>query len=253
MPGAAPGGCWRARGPARRAGSFPSNVRGVPVLVALALLLLPGTAFGTWNGPEEVTLGSAHTLEQGAFEMGVFSPLQYGAHDRVTLATHPVLHLLLTPNLALRVRALDGPIVLSVQLGYQQTFLGERDGGFPGTVHAELLLSARLGSVVGVTAIGGYAWAFNPADHRLHFGGTLHFLVSRADLIMVQVLATHSFFDTLATDWPAIQILYAHAWHTFHLGVGVAVGRYEFVPWEDVSLDVNGVPIYPVIDVWWRF
>ena len=197
-------------------------------------------------------LGSAYTLDQGTFEMGVFTPLQYGVHDRVTIITHPILHLLLTPNLTLRVRAYDGPVVLSAQVGYQQTFLAERDGGFPGAVHGEMLASVRLGSAVGLTTLVGYGYGFFPSDHRVNVGGTAHFLIGRSDLILVQALATYS-FSRDEWDWPALQLLYAHAWHTFHLGVGVAVGRYEFVPWEDVSLEVKGVPIYPIIDVWWRF
>lgn len=227
------------------------RVAGLALVSAALTLAAPGALRAWWSQPEEIVEGSAYTHERGTFAMGVFSPLQYGITDWLMLSTHPILQLLLTPNVGLRARVIELPVTFSVQAGYQQTFLDERDGGFPGVVHGELLVSRSLAGAVVLTGLVGYAWGISPSDHRLQVGGTVHVLLGRADLLMAQVNAPYS--GTRETwDRPSGLLLYAHAWHTFHLGVGVAVGRFSFLPWEDVSLDIEGVPVYPVIDAWWR-
>lgn len=225
------------------------------LLAALATVLLVGAPTGDvrawWARPEEIVEGSAYTFERGTFSMGVYSPLQYGATDWLMLSTHPILHLLLTPNVNVRARALEWPVALSLQAGYQQTFLDERGGGFPGTAHGEVLVSRSLGGRVVLTALAGYAWGITPSDHRIQVGGTVHVLLGRADLLMAQVSELYS---ATRSEWerPSGLLFYAHAWHMFHLGAGLAVGRFSFLPWEDVSFDAGGVPLYPVIDAWWR-
>lgn len=227
-------------------------VRGVVVVSLIAAgLAAPREGAAYWSRPEEIVQASAYTFERGTFAMGVFAPLQYGLTDWLMLSTHPVLHLLVTPNLNVRGRILDWPFTLSVQAGYQQTFLAERDGSFPGTTHGEVIVSRSFAERVILTGLLGYAWNFSPTDHRLQVGGAVHVLLGRADLLMAQVDALYSGSHG-EWDWPSGMLFYAHAWHTFHLGVGVAVGRFWFLPSENVSLDIGGVPIYPVVDAWWQ-
>jgi len=228
-------------------------------------LLMPTHARAQFGDTRALTFGTAHTLEPGAFEIGVFSPLQYGAVDGVTVGTHPVLQLLLTPNVHVRVRLFGiAGLAVAFQAGYQQTFLRQGDTDFPGEVNASAVVtqsffsssSAAAGQTVGgrlcLSATVGYGWAFFPTDHRLRLGTAAHWLMSPADLLLLQVVGTYS-GPSDTWERPSVLLMYARAWSTFRLGAGVAVGRFAFVAWEDVRLSVNGVGFYPVIDVWWRF
>lgn len=239
----------------RGRGRGPVRWRWAPAVVALAValgLLAPRPARAEWEDTRRVVAGSAHTFERGTFSLGIFAPLQYGALDSVMLSTHPVLDLLLTPNVGIRVRVYDGPAVVSLQLDYQQTFLGERDGHFPGALANLALVSIPLGWRVGLSVFGGHAWRIGEDVSEVPFGGTLHVLISPSDLLQLQVLAG---WASSGEGWqrPSGQLLYAHAWTRMHLGVGVAVGRFAFVPWEDQRLEVSGVPVFPVVDAWWEF
>lgn len=57
----------------------------------------------------EWSYGEAHVLPEGRWEVGIFAPLAYGLSDRVELATHPLLDVLM-PALTAKVAWLDaGP------------------------------------------------------------------------------------------------------------------------------------------------
>lgn len=89
----------------------------------LVLALAPQSASARWASVQEVTLGTAQVLEQGALTFGVVSPIAYGYRNDVMLESHPVLDLLLVPNLAGRWRILDRPsFVLSMAASYRQSF-----------------------------------------------------------------------------------------------------------------------------------
>lgn len=221
-------------------------------MCALVCLASPFPVWADWNDPNDVILGSAHTLEQNGFSMGLFSPLRYGILDNLQVSTHPILDLLLTPNIATRIRLHEGLVAVALQLGYQQTFLEERAAGFPGVVHGEVVVSVTPTRWLGLTVSSGYGWGFFPTEHHVPLTGTVHLLFERSHLVTLQVSGRY-----LASDgsWaqPNGMLTYAYGWHSFHLSGGVSVGRYAFLPWRDVELEVGGVPISPVLDLWWRF
>ena len=234
-------------------GKEAERVRAAAAGVAVLLSLVWATpAEARWENTREIVMGSAHTFERGTFSMGIFSPLQYGVLDELTIGTHPVLDLLLTPNVSGRVRLYEGAVVTSLQLGYQQTFLSETAQRFPGTVHVESLTTVPLSQNFGITWMTGYAWRFATDVHHVPFGGTLHILLGRSDLIMLQVVSGYSFRGE-GWNLPTGLLFYAHAWHRFHLGGGLSVGRFVFMPWEDIALETGGVSFYPVLDAWWEF
>jgi len=75
------------------------------LLIALVVVawLGPGTQARAWDTPAEIVHGTGRVLEKGEMVVGILSPLGYGLHERVTIFTHPILDLLLTPNAWLRV------------------------------------------------------------------------------------------------------------------------------------------------------
>jgi hypothetical protein len=234
----------------RRRRTWAAFTAGVLLCAATSLLSPPASA--GWARPQEVVIGTAHTLERGTFSIGVFEPLRYGALDSIMLGTRPVLHLLLTPNVTLRTRVLAEPLCISLQVGYVQSFLEERDGGFPGSAQGQLLVSVSLARRLSLTGSVGYAFGFFPTEHQLPMAFAVHALFSRSSMVMLQVAAVRSF--TLdAFHQPNVQLLYAHAWSSFHLAAGVSVGRYEFLPWREVGVAIRGVPITPLVDAWWQF
>ncbi len=234
--------CRRAAGP-----------RSLPVLgLALLLALWPAPAHATWNGPQDIVQSTAHTLEQGSFSIGLFSPFRYGVLDDLQISTHPILNLLLTPNVALRGRLHEGVVAVALQAGYQQTFLERRGDGFPGMAHGELVVSVTATPWLSLSASSGYAWAFFPTEHRVPMTGTVHLLFDHAHLITLQVLGVYEAESKLWKQ-PNFTLTYAYGWNSFYLSGGLSVGRYTFLPWDEVSLEVDGVPLAPVFDLWWRF
>ncbi len=241
------------RDPVTRYRLSPARSRAAAFGLLCALALACGReAEAAWSRPEEIVIGTAYTLDQGAFSIGVFEPLRYGALDSVMLTTRPVLHLLLTPNINVRARIVAEPLCLSFQVGYMQSFLEERESGFPGAVHGKFLLSVPLFRRVVLTGSLGYAFGFFPSDHQIPMAFAIHGLFSRSSMVMAQLAAIHS-VSRGGLRQPNVQLLYAHGWSSFHLGFGVSIGRYEFMPWTGLSVAVQGVAIAPVIDAWWRF
>ena len=63
------------------------------------VIFTPLSASGYWKEPSDVVEGTAYNLKSGEFSIGVFAPLQYGITDEFTISLHPILELLLTPNI----------------------------------------------------------------------------------------------------------------------------------------------------------
>lgn len=209
----------------------------------------PTSALGEFGDVRRVHDGTAYTLEKGEFSVGVFGPMQFGVLDELTVVTHPVLHLLLTPNAVLRAKVLDGPVALALNLGYIQTFLDPRHLRFPGTVSFFPLLTVPLSSRVALSGQVGYLLDVSPVAHGVAFGGGLAVLVSASDLLNLQVQDEY-YRDPTALRRPTILFTYTHAFYRLRLRAGVAVGRFP-IQVGSAATDIRNLPAYPIVDVMW--
>ena len=128
------------------------------LMVLLAVSMTPKTGFG-WDSPAKVVQGTARVLDKGEMMVGILTPLGYGIHERVTLFTHLILDLLLTPNIWARMALLpERAVGVTLEGGCQQSFLSWADKEqdiYPGYVQAGVAYSYTIG-MVQVTAAAGY-------------------------------------------------------------------------------------------------
>lgn len=209
----------------------------------------PRIASAYFENIRKVTDGTAYTLDEGEFSVGLFGPIRYGLLDQVTLVTHPVLHLFLTPNGAIEGKVYDGPVALSLTLGYIQTFLDREKARFPGTLSFYPMLTLPLGNFFAITIEGGYILDFSPVRHGSLFGGSLCLLFSHADLATLHVQG--EVFREGARR-PTVVLSYTRAFYRLRLSGGVAVGRFPIQVGAGET-DVKDLPVYPVVDIWWQW
>jgi hypothetical protein len=194
-----------------------------------------------------VVHGTARVLEKGEMIIGVLTPFGYGLHERLTVFTHPILDLLLTPNAWARLDVASREAwAIALEAGYQQVFLAE---GWPGYAQAGLAASFVAG-IAQFTTVLGYQARFgrdtDPA--RAYWRVGLDLLASARDLVMLRAA------DDLgippggaAEDWiPTVWLVYAREFGRGALGAGLVAGRFRFA-------DIPDWPVYPWIDFWWRF
>lgn len=220
-----------------------------PVVVLTALAVLPRVASAEFGEVRRVHDGTAYTLEKGEFSVGVLGPMQFGVLDELTVITHPVLHLLLTPNGVLRGKVLDGPVTLALNLGYIQTFLDPRHLRFPGTVSVFPLATVALSSRVALSGQVGYLLDVSPVAHGVAFGGGVAVLVSPSDLLNLQVQDEY-YRDPTGIRRPTVLVTYTHAFYRLHVRAGVAVGRFPLQV-GSAATDIRNLPAYPVVDLVW--
>lgn len=227
--------------------SIPGRL--APLCVALAVTLAAVPARAEFENIRRVFSGSAYTLDQGELAVGIFSPLQYGIIDEVTIASHPLLDLLLTPNLTVRWKVYDGPVALSLSGAYIQSFLSGTTADIPGSFSFYPTLSIPFTDFVSLSIQAGYVLDLDPIDHGFLYGTNLGVLVGSADLLWLgvqgQVHGPGSGFEI-----PSIILAYTHAWSKLRLTVGIAVGRFPTQVGTS-STRIMDIPVYPVIDVWW--
>ena len=231
----------------RRGRTVPGII--ASALICLALVLASSPARADFGSIKRIVNGTAYTLEQGELAVGVLSPVQYGLMDELTVATHPILDLLLTPNVAIKGKVYDGPVALSLNATYIETFLNSAQQTFPGTLALFATLTVPLGQAVSLTAQGGYNLDVSPIDHGAMFGLNASFLIGPADLIQI-TLQDQWYRDKQGFRIPTAVVAYSHAWYRLRVSVGVAAGRFP-LQIGDSGAKVLTLPIYPVIDVWW--
>ncbi len=220
-----------------------------PGAVLACLVLAPMPAAAEFGNIRRVFSGTAYTLEQGELAVGIFSPLQYGLLDRLTVSTHPILDLLLTPNVALRFKAVDrSRVAVGIGASYMQSFLSGPGRGVPGTVSAFPTVSLPFTDTVALSLQGGYTLDIDPVRHGVLYGANLGWLVGPADLLWVAVQGRYRFGP--GAERPTVMVSYTHAWYQVRLSVGIAVGRFPTQVGAQAT-DILDFPVYPVIDVWW--
>lgn len=255
---------------------------------ALALALVcavSSPAAASWTNRADLIYGTAHTLDQGELEVGIFSPLQYGVSDRVQVALHPILLLVLSPHLSARVRVSKSRRVTgALDIGATWSFLDRvnRDGlrviddgacdacGFPGTAQLTGTLSVEAADGLMLSLGGGPALDFldlRPELFLLELHASALYLINADNLLMLHgATSIHPWAGRSATSRSTLQVMYARAWGSVHLGVGLAFGEFALVVdegtvrslpgREGVTVEHRGNikkwPVYPVVDVWIR-
>jgi len=225
---------------------------------AIAVILCWSTpAKAHWNAPSEVVHGTAFTLEEGEFVFGLLSPIAYGASDSITFITHPVMWLLLTPNASIRWRLNDmDNLSIALNLDVTQTLSlddessaqldprpqGQYNLGFSG--------SLALGSRVILSAGTGYQRDVSPDNNKWAFSAGATVLFSPVHMLLLQGAATTTLEKSEIED-THVMLMYAHAWDSVRASVGLAYGQFPIVLGEQE--EAVEVPIWPVLDIWWRF
>ncbi|HQC44251.1 MAG: hypothetical protein ACOX51_00415 [Myxococcota bacterium] len=218
-------------------------------LAALIGILVPLNASAEFGNIRRVFSGTAYTLDEGELTVGIFSPLQYGVIDRVTVATHPILDLLLTPNLAVRFKVVDHPkVAFAISANYQQSFISVMKKNVPGSAAVYTTVSVPFIDAVALSFQTGYSLDIEPIRHGFMYGANIGWLVGQKDLLWLAVQGRYLFGQ--GAEIPTTIIAYTHAWYQLRLSVGIAIGNFP----TQVGLkssDILKFPVYPIIDVWW--
>ena len=256
--------------------AFARN-RGLVLLAALALLagvVVPGEAMA-WRRVQELVRGTADTLEKGRLTVGIFAPAMYGVTDALTIASHPILDLLLVPNLDVRYRLSgDDTWVFAAYGGYKQGFQPVDSSGVAGqtqlggmatrylvdrvALSAGLGWSGRIDRTVTVTTDTSTAEPRTTTtsdltlDHGL--GGFINasWLIDDRHVLMVSSqarLGTFGFEDGLLTG------AFVFARGAFQFVIGASMGAFELRKLNVTSSAtvVATWPVMPYVDIWWDF
>ena len=257
-------------------------------VLAMATALLYAAPIHAWDRPTELVHGTARVLEKGEMIVGILTPLGYGLHERVTIFTHPILDLLLTPNAWLRVDLWSNESwAVAMEAGYQQSFLGgvarkvagtgdsTTDAGEPtdGSVTApeattEVVAAApaqypgylQVGfatsfavRLLQLTLATGYEGRFSGKDDLtdvyLYYRVGLDLLASERNLVMVRLVGDVG-LNPGDFEIPTVTLIYARDFGRLRLGAGVAAGSFPIKGLPDRFVDW---PVYPWFDLWWRF
>lgn len=236
------------------------------VLVLASLAALPARA--EWRSVSQVTQGTAQTLEQGTFSIGIVSPLVAGLTNRLTVQTHPILDLLLVPSLGLRYRIAETPrAVVAATASFKRSF-----GVRPASAQAEALAPGEL--------VGGGLLSLFPSSevaltgglyHASHFdepingrtvafaqgiaaSAQVHWLPRPDHLLQLSAYLRYG-FAAAGLERPVVTAAWTHATRRWLGGahVLVVVSVFDKVPGLPSQLSwLNELPVMPTVDLWWR-
>ncbi len=256
-------------------------MRFLPAGLLLLLLLHAAPPARGWERASEIIHGSARVLEKGETIVGIVSPLAYGLVERVTVFTHPALLLLLTPNIWGRLNVLDGDAAVAIETGYQQSLLvlewagdgssddtasSQEEDPMPGYFQLGAIYSHSIGPRVQLTAALGYVVRFGEftTDVGAHSSGLYwrtggHFLFGEENLVLAEVRGHWYAGEDAAL--PTGTLLFARQLGRTRIGVGACFGDFPVSndfdsatdPRKGESGDVTHLPVYPWLDLWWRF
>ncbi len=253
--------------------------RGAAILFALAavwLVTLAPSRAHAWRRVQEIVRGTADTLEKGRLTVGIFAPAMYGVTDALTIASHPILDLLLVPNLDVRYRlAGDDTWVFAGFGGYKQGFQPVNISGVAGQTQLgamatryfvdRVALSVGLGwsgridrtvtVLVGTDGDGATSTSTTSdltMDHGL--GGFLNasWLIDERHVLMLTSQARLGSFgleDRLLTG------AFVFARGSFQFVVGASLGAFDLRALK-VTSEASVVatwPVMPYVDIWWDF
>ena len=224
------------------------------------------SARAEWRRTSDLELNTAYTLEEGALQLGIISPLTVGVTDAFQATFHPLLLLLGQPTLALRLRVTpvdDVTVALNVAGGWSFVQKEDRNGtpasdgagtGYPGTLQLTGTMTVRLGKAWLVS------WGFGPAMDFL--GGdpirgaaevhlSADWLISAKHLLMVQLSAYVPVTENVRLLRPEAQLLYGWA-ISDRVQLTAGLGFGEFI-WSTSASRRTTFPVLPIVDLWFRF
>lgn len=229
---------------------------GIPAVLLAVLLALPATllpparAEADFGDIRRVFAGTAYTLSEGDFAVGIIGPMSFGLVDEFTLTTHPILDLILIPNVNLKWKFFDNDkVAIAFDIAYIQSFLDTSVTDIPGSLSPYFVLTVPVRDVVAITARAGYVLELSPNSHGLTYGADVSWLITSSDLISVGVSGQYH-PKGRGADIPTVTTTYTHAWDTIRLSIGLAYGSFQTRVGDNAN-DVLDIPVYPVIDVWW--
>lgn len=200
-----------------------------------------------WSAPSDIIHGTAYTLPEGRLRIGIASPLSYGMTDRLMFSTHPVLDLLLAPNLGMRFRLNDGPFTVSLATVYTESFFpGNEDGNSP-RIRAFALGSIPMADIIIFTFTAGWQQGFDFDIESLHGSLSTHVRLGRDDTFMIYAGMART-LDSPASLSGHGMVLYARALGPYRLGMGAAFGPPLSLAPLGIGLDET--QIWPYIDLW---
>ena len=245
------------------------------------VIFTPLAASAYWKEPSDVVEGTAYNLKSGEFSIGVFAPLQYAITDEFTISLHPILELLLTPNLGFRAEVYEGPVVVNVTGSYLQTFLGVDElGGYQGRGEGGAIVSVPVSSRLILSLFGGLSQRFTTLTEKdetflvkrengsVDFGTNktvreiyseeldtdllatvgLNWVITQRHLLIGQVRLR----DRISPEpklIPEGTIQWAIAWERMRFSLGMQFGEQPFRDWAG---DQVSLPVYPLMDLWIR-
>jgi hypothetical protein len=228
------------------------HLRSLLVLIILVGVFAPRPVYAISDDPSGVVYGNAAPLRRGELRIGVFAPMQYGAQERITLISHPILDLLLTPNVTIRLNLLHRSWgALSLDGGYAQSFLKEVSGGYPGFGTFSAIQSVYLFDRVTLSARLGYLFAFTPTEDFLLPSVYLTVLLPGSYLVHVSGLFPRSIDRGVGQDASG-KLLIMRRFQSFLVALGLSVGRPWLLDVPIMSAPVE-TPVYPLVDVIWEF
>lgn len=230
------------------------------MLAFAAQIWLPAPPAAAWQRVQEVVRGSADTLEKGRLMVGIFAPVMVGVTDNLTVASHPILDLLLVPNLDVRYRLVsEDAWILSLYGGWKQGFQPGDVGEAHGQWQAGAIASRYLADRAAITAGIGWSARLEPTaagTRRLASGLALtaaaNLLLDPAHLVMLQA---HLRATGAGLDTPLVTGAFVFIRGIFQFAVGASYGSFVLRPLQADAADASGttIPVFPYVDIWWDF
>jgi hypothetical protein len=228
----------------------PTRLLVAAALSMMIVSLASRDADAEFGDIKRVFSGTAYTLSQGDFVVGILGPMSFGLVEELTLTTHPILDLILIPNFNLKWKFFDNEkVALAFDIAYIQSFLDTTATDIPGSLSPYMIMTVPIKDIVAITVRAGYVLELDPNSHGFTYGGDISWLVTPSDLLSLSVSGQYHPAGRGA-DMPTIMMTYSHAWEKLRLSVGIAYGSFPTKVGDNVE-DVIDIPVYPMIDVWW--
>ena len=236
------------------------------VVVALGLAMGCADDAVAWDRVQQLVRGTADTLEKGQLTVGIFAPVTYGITDNLTIASHPVLDLLLLPNVDARLRVWSGDSMVVALFGaYEQGFLPAADSLIAGTAHLGAMVTHYFVDRVALTA--GASWslrldrsgpgqaatALSDTDHGVAITATASWMIDEDNLLMTMLYQRLSL--STGAETPAVTLAYVRDWGEFQVAIGPMFGDFTLVPSTQPDYLTGGtdLPVFLYVDIWWDF
>ncbi len=241
------------------------------LLILLPILLAPlaaQPARADWRTVTQVAQGTAQTMEQSSFSIGIIAPLVAGLTNRLTVQTHPILDLLLVPNLAVRYRVVEqSSVVVAATASFKRSFAQASAGDAQQSAAPGELIGGAMATVYGSDqlALTGGVYYASHFDQQIGISvrefaqgvassAQVHWLARPTDLLQISAYLRYG-FSSGGFDAPVLTAAWTHATKRWLGGAHlvVIVSAYDKVANLPGPLNlVNSLPLLPTVDLWWR-